>query len=181
MKKTNNTLVINNANIQLSSKKPSSKKNVKKSKTVSVVDLKKQVKTLSKMFSTKLNKQSDSNIKLKSIPLSNKKETSLKKVIKKSSTPIYNLKDVSLKNYINSYKKILKNSKSSSKKYILKGGGNVITESLGMIKTMKALGNSIFKEIHDITRIGHDINNVASSDPLPNENTKTTNVQTPDL
>jgi hypothetical protein len=176
MKKTNNNSILNNINIKLLSTK-----NSKKSNTVSEVDLKKQLKVSSKK-SSKLQSKTplSSNTKLKSISLNNKK-TSLKKVINASPILISKSNNNSSKNYRQSNDNKLKTSKTVSKKYILKGGGNIITESLGMIKTMKALGNSIFKEIHDITRIGHDINNVASSDPLPNENTKTTNVQTPDL
>lgn len=64
---------------------------------------------------------------------------------------------------------------------VQKGGSNVITESVSLINTMKSLGNSIFKEISDITRIGYDINNVASSDSIPNNNIKTTTFQAPNL
>ena len=112
-----------------------------------------------------------------------KKNIIINKKIKKNVSNIINsinnllIKTNNKKNILN-YNKLLKKSKKIKSQ---KGGNNVITESVSLINTMKSLGNSIFKEISDITRIGYDINNVASSDSIPNNNIKTTTFQAPNL
>ena len=113
------------------------------------------------------------------------KTVNKKKIVNKTKTLINNnLKQT--KRILNKsiQQKVIVNSKksvNSRRVNIQKGGNNVITESVSLINTMKSLGNSIFKEISDITRIGYDINNVASSDSIPNNNIKTTTFQAPKL
>jgi hypothetical protein len=103
------------------------------------------------------------------------KTVNKKKIVNKTKTLINN-KSIQKKVIVNSKKSV-----SARRVNIQKGGNNVITESVSLINTMKSLGNSIFKEIRDITRIGNDINNVASSDPIPNNNIETTTFQAPNL
>jgi len=71
---------------------------------------------------------------------------------------------------IPSKKKDHKVSSLTNKKYNMKGSGNIITASIDMINDMTALGRSIFGEISSIKNIPDDINNVASAEPVPNNN-----------
>ena len=62
-----------------------------------------------------------------------------------------------------------KKNKKYKKNLNKQNGGNVIGASMDLIKSMKALGDSIFTEISAITNIQSDINNAASpSSGTPN-------------
>ena len=57
----------------------------------------------------------------------------------------------------------------TNKKIKQKGGSNIIDASIDLIKSMKALGDSIFYEIAAITNIKNDIDNAATpSQGTPN-------------
>ena len=58
-----------------------------------------------------------------------------------------------------------------NKKMKQKGGADVISASIGLIKSMKDLGDSIFTEMKAITHIGEDLNNATTKDvPVNNIN-----------
>lgn len=64
-------------------------------------------------------------------------------------------------------KKLKKKVKKQVKK---QSGGDVISASIELIKSMVGLGDSIFNEITSITNIQSDINNAASPSPgVPNQ------------
>ncbi len=66
-------------------------------------------------------------------------------------------------------KRCIKKHKTKKTKN-LKGGGDIVTASINMINSMIGLGDSIFSEIRDIKNIPSDINNVASTTSVPNNN-----------
>lgn len=69
-----------------------------------------------------------------------------------------------------------------NKKTKQSGGTDVIGASVDLIKSMKDLGSSIFKEISAITNIQNDINNGASPSPgTPNVTSGPPNFNPPDL
>ena len=70
-------------------------------------------------------------------------------------------------------KKKLKNKKTKKtkkNKHIMKGGTDIIRASIDMVKSMVKLGSIIGGEIASIKNIPNDINNLAKTDSIPNNN-----------
>ena len=77
---------------------------------------------------------------------------------------------------------LLNKKNKKTKKTKQSGGADVFGASMDLIRSMKDLGDSIFKEISAITNIQGDINNAASPSPgTPNVTSGPSNFNPPNL